>query len=281
MLAGSAALAFGPLLVRMAETPPVASAFWRMALAVLPLVVLARLGGGSFKPGRGGLWLALLAAAFFAADLAAWHLGILRTTLANATLMGNGTTFFLPIWALVARGQRLGRPGGYALALAAFGIALLLGGSAELSGGHLLGDLLCLLAAAFYTGYLVVVERLRSTLGALPLLALISAFGALLLLPLSLATEPRLWPGHWEPVVALAIGSQVIGQGLVVYAIPHLRPLVIGLTLLLQPMISTGLGVVLYGEVPDPPSIVGMVLIASALLLARLPARAAPAPARS
>ena len=41
MLCGSVALAFGPWLVRSADVPAVASAFWRMTIATLPLALLA------------------------------------------------------------------------------------------------------------------------------------------------------------------------------------------------------------------------------------------------
>ena len=41
LLAGNIALAFGPWLVRLADTGPVAAAFWRMALAV-PFLLLVR-----------------------------------------------------------------------------------------------------------------------------------------------------------------------------------------------------------------------------------------------
>ena len=40
------------------------------------------------------------AAFFFAADLAAWHAGILLTKLGNATLFGNISSFFFAAWGL-------------------------------------------------------------------------------------------------------------------------------------------------------------------------------------
>jgi drug/metabolite transporter (DMT)-like permease len=270
VLLGSAALAFGPWLVRLAETPPVTSAFWRLALASLPLFVLARLSSGPVVITRASLALAALAAAFFAADLAAWHFGILGTTLGNATLLANGATFLLPLWGVIMLKQRLGGPGIAALALAAIGMALLLGQSAELSASHLQGDLLCLLAALFYTAYLITVDKLRSQLGALPILAIISLLAALMLLPAALTLGGGLSVGNWTPIIALALGSQVFGQGLIVYAISYLRPIVIGLALLIQPIISATLGLLRYNEMPGPLDLLGAALIAAALLLARL-----------
>jgi drug/metabolite transporter (DMT)-like permease len=273
MLAGSACLAFGPWLVRLADVGPLASAFWRQALAV-PFLLLFALrapaGRGVRAAGRAGLLLAALSGLAFAADLSVWHLGIVRTTLANATLLANAATFLLPLYGMIALGQRLSRPQWWALATAAAGMALLLGRSAELSATHLAGDLLCLAAAIFYTVYLIAIEKLRGRLDAMPALGLATLASALALAPL--ASAGRFWPGDWTPVVALAIGSQVIGQGLIVYAVRHLSPLVVGLTLLVQPAISAFIGAVRFGEVPGPAELLGAGLVVAALVVARLPA---------
>jgi drug/metabolite transporter (DMT)-like permease len=275
MITGSACLAFGPLLVRLADVGPMASAFWRLALAVPFLLLLARASGGagSLKlPAPRILALAGLAGLAFAADLAVWHLGIMRTTLANSTLLANAATFLLPLYGLVMLGQRLGRLQLLALGVAAAGMALLLGRSAELSPQHLAGDLLCLAAAVFYTVYLVAIEKVRGQVDALPALALATFAGALCLAPLA-ATGP-FWPQDWTPILGLAIGSQVIGQGLIVYAVRHLSPLVIGLSLLVQPAISAAVGALRFGEIPGPWELAGAALVVAALVMARLPSRA-------
>ena len=280
MITGSACLAFGPLLVRMADVGPLASAFWRQALAAPFLFLLARAvaGRGAEAGGFAGinarlLGLAAVAGLAFAADLSVWHLGIMRTTLANATLLANAATFMLPLYGLFVLGQRLRGPQWWALASAAAGVALLLGRSAELSPRHFAGDLLCLAAAVFYTVYLVVIEKVRGRLDALPALALATLAGAIGLAPL--AATGAFWPQNWTPILGLAIGSQVVGQGLIVYAVRHLSPLVVGLALLVQPAISAAIGAIRFGEVPGPWEIAGAALVVAALVIARLPGRRA------
>jgi drug/metabolite transporter (DMT)-like permease len=146
-----------------------------------------------------------------------------------------------------------------------------MGGSAELSARHLRGDLWALAAGLLYTGYLIAVERARGQLDALPLLFLASAFGAVMLLPLSLALGEQLVPSDWTPVLLLALGSQVLGQGLLVYAIGALPPLVVGLALLTQPAISAFIGWVAYRETLSPLDWIGAGAIALALVLVRVP----------
>lgn len=277
MIAGSVALAFGPWMVRMADVPPVASAFWRLSLAVLPLLVLARLAAGSIGgmvEGLNARALALIALSglFFAIDLLFWHLGIVRTVLANATLLANGASFMLPLWGILVLRQRPSRRASLAIGLALIGTLFLVGASARLSQAHLFGDVLCLGAAVFYTFYLIVVDRIRGELAALPLLALSSLAGAAVLLPIALATGPVL-PGDWTPLVLLSLGSQVVGQGLIVFAVGHLRPLVVGLTLLVQPAVGAIIGAWRFDEIPGPITAFGAALIVAALVLVRLPER--------
>ena len=151
LLAGNVALAFGPWFVRLADVGPVAAGFWRIALAA-PILVALSLAGQKrpFAPAR-GLWLPIaLGGIAFAADLASWHVGILQTTLANATLFGNSATLMYPIYGFVVARMWPTRTQGIALALAAAGAGLLLGRSYQLSPDHLVGDLLCLLAGTLY-----------------------------------------------------------------------------------------------------------------------------------
>src|SRR3546814_14196501 len=89
-------------MVRLADVGPVAAGFWRLALAVPLLLLLARPGaGGRVRSEWGLLALIVLGGLFFAADLAAWHYGILRTKLANATLFGTSSSFLFALYGFI------------------------------------------------------------------------------------------------------------------------------------------------------------------------------------
>lgn len=280
VLLGSTTLAFGPWLVRLAGVGPVAAGFWRLALALPFLFVIARVSGQPVHwPGRRLATITVIAGFCFATDLAAWHTGIHMTKLGNATLFGNTSSLLFAAWGLWLARRRPSPMQAAALGLAAVGAALLMGSSAELSATHVKGDLLTLLAGLLYTGYLIAVQRARRLLAPLPMLFIASAFGAMMLLPLSLALGERIFPSDWTFVVILAISSQVVGQGLLVYAIGALPPLVVGLTLLTQPAISALVGWLAYGETLSPIDWLGAAAIATALVLVRLPQRGLREPA--
>ena len=280
LLIGSSLLAFGPWLVRLAGTGPVAAGFWRLALALPFLFLIARITKQPVHwPGRALATLILVAAFMFAADLALWHVGIGMTKLGNATLFGNISSFAFAAWGLWLARKWPSLPQGSALVLAAIGAALLMGSSAELSARNLSGDIFALAAGLLYTGYLIAVERARSSLKPMPLLFLASAFGALMLLPISLLLGEQVIPSDFTPVLMLALGSQVLGQGLLVYAIGSLSPLVVGLTLLTQPAISAFVGWTVYKESLSPLDWIGAAAIGLALVLVRLPERRKAVPA--
>ena len=280
LLIGSSALAFGPWLVRLSGVGPVAAGFWRLALALPFLFAIAAATGQPVHwPGRRLALLIAVGAFFFAADLALWHAGIARTKLGNATLFGNTSSFAFSAWGLWLARRPPSLMQGVALGMAVIGAALLMGSSAELSARNMTGDLLALLAGLLYTGYLIAVQRARGALQPLPLLFLASGFGALMLFPVSLLFGERIVPEDWTALLLLAVGSQVIGQGLLVYAIGALPPLVVGLTLLTQPAISAMIGWLAYGETLRSLDWLGAAAIAAALVLVRLPDRGLRTPA--
>jgi drug/metabolite transporter (DMT)-like permease len=210
---------------------------------------------------------------FFAADLAAWHYGIVRTKLANATLFGNASSFIFAIYGFVLARTLPRGIQAVALVIAAVGAALLLGSSYELSPEHFRGDLFALLAGLFYFFYLITVERARKTLAPMPVLALATVAGAGPLLLFALLLGERIVPGDWTPLILLSLGSQVIGQGLLVYSMGHLTPVVVGLGLLTQPAVTALVGWLVYHERLSLTDAAGALLICAALVLIRLPAR--------
>ncbi|TCP35768.1 DMT family transporter [Sphingomonas sp. BK235] len=276
LVVANSALAFGPLFVRLADVGPVAAAFWRMALA-LPLLggaalVAARRARGVAPAAPASArrwWLLALAGLAFAADLGTWHAGILQTTMANATLLGNSATFLFPLWGFLVARTWPTRWQGLALLLAAAGAALLMGRSYQLDPRQLGGDLLCVCAGVLYAIYFILMSDVRRAMAPLPSLALSSAASLLPLLVFALALDERIVPGNWTPLLGVALVSQVIGQGCMIYALGRASPLVVGLALLIQPMVATAVGWVWFGETLGGPDLVGVAMIAAALVLVR------------
>lgn len=270
LLAGNVALAIGPWLVRLADTGPVAAGFWRVALA-LPFVALIAFANGQRFTGMGSrmIWLVLLSGVFFGLDIASWHLGIGETRLANAVLFGNSGSIILMLWAFIAlRRLPMGREWP-AIVAALAGAAILLGRSMEIAQTNFVGDLFCLLAGVLYAGYLLLAQDARKVLGGWALLTLAGLASAPVLLGTALALGEPVWPTDWTPIVVLAFSSQIVGQGLLVYALRHFPPLIIGIALLTQPAVAAVIGWWVFDEILMPLDFLGIALVGSALALAK------------
>ncbi|MFN3389335.1 MAG: DMT family transporter [Allosphingosinicella sp.] len=281
LILGNLVLALGPWMVRLADVGPVASAFWRLGLAIPFLAVFAlaalRQQPERAAPSSGLVAMIALGGLFLAADLAAWHVGIGMTKLANASLFGNASSFLLVLYGFIILRRLPRRVQVAALLLAAAGAALLMGSSYELSPENFTGDLFTLAGGLLYTGYLIAVDRARRTMAPMPVLAIATAAGAPPLLLFALALGQPVMPQDWTPLIILSFGSQIVGQGLLVYAVGHLSPVVVGLGLLAQPAAGAVIGWLAYGERFSLADAVGAVLIAAALVLIRLPERPNPA----
>ena len=228
LLAGNAALALGPWLVRLSDTGPVSAGFWRL---ILPVPILAFLAWRSRSPGpldKKLTVLCLIAGGFFAVDLASWHIGIERTRLANATLFGNAGSIILMVWGLIAARRAPSGREGVGVFAAITGAGILLGRSMEISATTFIGDLFCLAAGIFYAFYLLPAQRARAVLESWFVLLLVSLTAAPILLGMAVAAGEPVWPGAagWTPILVLALSSQVIGQGLLVFSLRNFPPLV-------------------------------------------------------
>ena len=276
LIGGNVALALGPWLVRLADTGPVSAGFWRLFLPIPLIALFAWRERARHGIDRRIAMLAVVAGVFFALDLASWHLGIERTRLGNATLFGNAGSVILMVCGLIALRRAPTRREGLGIAAALAGAGILLGRSLEISTQSALGDLFCLFAGICYAFYLLPAQKARAKVGQWSVLLLVCMTAAPLLLLIALVMGEPVWPTDWTPVVALAISSQIVGQGLLVYSLGHFSALIIGLALLTQPAIAAAVGWFAFGETLGTLDIVGMVLVGAALLLART-AKANPA----
>jgi drug/metabolite transporter (DMT)-like permease len=277
LVVGNVALALGPWFVRLADSGPVSAGFWRIALALPILLLLARANGQQLGGmSRGTVLAILVGGVLFGLDVASWHLGIGLTRMANATLFGNAGSLILMVWGFIAW-RRLPRGSEWpALAAAIGGAAILMARSFEISAATLAGDLLCLLAGLLYAGYLLILQGARKALGSWALLAWSSLGSAPVLLAIALALGEPVWPGDWTPILGLVVTSQLIGQGLLVYALKHFSPLVIGIALLTQPAVAALVGWLSFGEVLTPLDLLGVALVGSALVMAKATGESTP-----
>lgn len=273
LTSGAIAMGIAPVFVRLAEVGPFVSAFWRVVLALPFLWLWARLetrGRASrhstFSPGL------ILAGLLFAGDLVFWHLAILHTTIANATLLAT----LSPVWVVLGSrfflGETVARAtiGGLLMCIA--GAALLVGASFSVAPERFMGDLCGLIVSAFFGGYVLSVRRLRQTMGAGELMYRSSVITAAGLLVVALAGGGAMWPSDFSGVgalVAIALLSHVGGQGLTAFALGHLPAAFSSLVIFLEALAAAVTGYVVFDEAMTPLQIAGAALLVAGIIVAR------------
>jgi drug/metabolite transporter (DMT)-like permease len=271
---GAICIALSPIFVRVSEAGPTATAFWRVALAV-PVLWFFYLSKTRQRAARyAGKWPLLLAAGFaFAGDLGFWHASVMRTSIANSTLLANLAVIFVTLGAWIFLRER---PRGVffaGLGAALVGVALLVHTSLAFSPTGLAGDALALVTAMFYASYLLAVKGLRDRgETTLHLMAVTTTITAFFLFPAALASGEQMLPASafgWWMLVGLALISHAAGQGLIAYALAHLPAAFSSVSLLFQPVMAALFAWLLLGEGLVPLQVLGALVVLAGIYLAR------------
>jgi drug/metabolite transporter (DMT)-like permease len=260
---GVTGIGFAPLLVRISAVGPSATAYYRLLFA-LPFLWLWMARERVARPDlskpittRDYLHLAL-AGILFVGDLSIWHVSLFHTSVANSTLLTNCAPIFVTLGGWLFFKEKVSKLFLAGMLVGLAGAVLLVSESLSIKKEHLLGDVLALVAALFYSGYLLSIKHLRTRFSGPTILAwsgLISCPGFLLV---ALASHEKVWPGHlngWLVVISLALLSHVGGQTLIAYAFGHLPAGFTSLGLLWQPVVA---GVLAWLLLHEPLSTIQM-----------------------
>src|SRR6266850_8366518 len=112
LLAGASGIGFAPVLVRLSEVGPSATAFYRVLFA-LPLLWLgaglekARMPNSRRPATPKDFWSLAIAGLFFTADLAIWHWSLQFTSVANSTVLSNFAPLFVTLGACLLLRERI------------------------------------------------------------------------------------------------------------------------------------------------------------------------------
>ncbi|MET8080514.1 DMT family transporter [Streptomyces sp. NPDC005303] len=263
--------AVASLTYRTSDLGPVSLSFWRCAagLVVLLAVRLVRprartavsepLGRRALRVGASGVGLAVFQTAYFAA--------VRSTGLAVATVVTLGAgPVLIALGARLTLGDRLGRGGAVAVAGALAGLGVLTLGGADASVRPL-GVLLGLLSAGGCCAMTLITRAARAESSGTS----VAVFAVTSLCPLPLALAEGLFPHTARPALLLvllaylAIVPTALAYGLYFAAAAVVRPTIVSVIMLLEPVSAAVPAVVLFGERLTPAVVLGTLLMLGAV----------------
>jgi len=182
-----------------------------------------------------------------------WSWSLTQTTIAHSSIMHNLVPIFTVLGAWLALSQNFDRRFLLGMFVAISGSVLL-----EVNeifsfriSEQLLGDLAALLSAVFFGIHPLIVQKLRTHLSPVTIMSWSSTTSALLLLPVALIAENKLFPSSftgWFAVIAQAIVGQMLGVGLWAYCLKKLSAGFTSLVALFIPAMSAIEGWVIFSE---------------------------------
>jgi len=276
---GAATISSSPIFVVLAGASPVSTAFYRSAIALPFLALIA--GAEQRRYGRRlpvKRLQAGLAGAFLAVDLILWTHAIADVGAGVATVLGNLQVLFVAGIAWALWHERPHRGVLVALPIVMVGVVLVSGlAGRPATGLHPLPGIAYGVGTSLaYAAFLLTLRRASTgsehVAGAVADAAAGSAVvsGAFGLVFGGLTLHP-LWPTiGWLTLLALV--SQTAGWLLITSSMPRLPAVVSSLMLLLQPTASLGLAALILGERPSLLQIIGALLTCGGAMAASLAA---------
>lgn len=277
LLVGAVAVGASAIFVRLSDLEALPSAFYRPFLAIPVLWLWLRVRPATAPSKRRPETLRdvvrlLLAGAFFAGDLAFWHLSLHHTSVANATFFANAAPILIVLAERYLFDRRVGPTFLVGLALAVVGAACLVGGSLSVAPENLIGDGFGMITAVFLASYLMAVERLRHEFTTATIMLWTSIGTAGVLLPVALASGDAMAAQSaygWIVLLALAWLSHAAGQGLIAFALAHLPAGLAALGLLTEPVSAALLALIILAEPITAWQTVGGAVILWGIFIAR------------
>jgi drug/metabolite transporter (DMT)-like permease len=260
-------------LVRVADAPTLAVAFWRNALAlpVLGLVVAVRSRRELRRLDARERRLSVVAGLFLGAHFATWVPSLSFTSVASSVAL----VCTQPVWAaLIARWR-----GEYVPRLAWWGIGSAVAGAVVLSGVDLsidpralFGDLLAVVGGALAAAYVTVGAEVRRTVSTsvYALVCYAVAAGALLVI-CGIGRQPLAGAGYdattWLALVAMVAGPQLLGHTVVNRVLRTTSPTLVSVAILFEILGSALLAWIAFDEVPPASAVPAALLIGAGVVL--------------
>lgn len=242
-------LATGGIFVKLSPLPPINTGFYRVLFSIpilMPFLKKSELQALNRKQ----IATIVLAGAFLAGDLTLWNSSFSYTSVANANVLVNLTPFtIIPVSYFLFK-EKMTPKFLFGGLVTLIGVLVLMSNKVSMSPDRLLGDSLSLGSSVFYAMFMITVYKLRDSVTS-TIIMFISAFG-------------ELWP-----LLALALVSQILGQGLLAYCLGKVNACLSSLITLSQPVVAALYAWVIFNENLNLQTVIAILITLTGVYLAK------------
>jgi drug/metabolite transporter (DMT)-like permease len=279
---GVIAVSSASIFVRLSSAPPLVIATWRMGLATLLLAPPALVGGRReiMAMRLKDLGLSVLAGGLLAVHFGAWMTSLALTSVASSAVLVETHPLFVMLASRLIFRETAPAAAVVGAIVAAVGSATIGLGDSAAADSALLGDMLAILSAAMFAGYVIVGREVRQRLSTAPYAFVVYGVCSFVLGAGCLVVGARVHP---HPVfdyvlfLALAVVPTILGHTVFNWALRYVSASVISVSVLGEPVGATLLAMAVLKEKPPATAIAGGALVLSGIILFTLFSSRSPA----
>ncbi len=274
LFAGLVIIGFSAILIKSADAPGVVTAFYRVGLASVVLIVpfLSRWQQVN-QLTKKALLMPILGGVAFGIDTAMWSWGIELSNATIPTLMANMAPIWVGIGAWLVFKERQKRGFWMGLSITITGTFLMAWQSFSQSDGLFAGIVISLIAGIFYGIYHLFTQQGRSLMSTLLYLS-ISSFAAAATTGIAVFISPYSFIGYtdttWYIWLVYGIGVHVGGWALINYSQGHLKATTVSPTLLGQPVITAIAAFFILHEALSSWQVIGGTIVIGGIYLVNI-----------
>lgn len=261
----------GPVIAKSIAAPAVAIVLYRLALPIPILYIIHKMQNAgatiSQKRSTRDKILMSLIGIFFALDLAAFYISLRYTSVTSATLLSNLSPIFIATYAII-KNRRMTKEIIW-LCLSIIGLVLLCGVKENYAAGEVFGYASATAAAVFFSGYILLINKLGKSYSSAEIMLWSSIGGAICVLLICLLFKVNIQITAVNSIIyilLLAFGVQLIGQSLLTKAISIFPPAFSSLGILIDPVAAAFFSWLILSEPLSLTEMIGAVLILSGIL---------------
>lgn len=264
LVIGIICISIFPILVKLKLSPPIISAFYRMAIASAVLVPFALISGKFKIPSLNLLILTTVCGSLFALDVTVWNIAIQESTATQATLLTNLSPVWVGIGAFFFLKNKPTRNFWIGTLVAIFGMITLVGFHFFVNLDFTLAFIFAILSGIFYAIYMLVSKFVLYDVEVVPFITLSTLTSAIFLGILSyFMNEPFTGFSEmgWLTLLIQGLVCQLTAWLLLGYATKHMRATRVSVSLLGQAILTTLFAWMFINEEVTIQMIVGGIIL--------------------
>lgn len=259
-------ISFASIFIKWSEAPALAIAAYRLAFATLILLVPTLLFSRKelFKLSIREVAILAVIGVALAFHFGFWISSLKYTSVANSVILVSTHPILIALISHYYLRERITLVAGAGVGIALLGMVVIGLSDLTVSPESLLGDILALIGMFALAAYLLSGRRIRQKTSVLPYVTVVYGVATICLFAGCFLFNVKLYPypqNEWILFLALAIVPMILGHTVYNWTLKYVTTLVVSMSILGEPILSSILAFFLLEEVPTIWVLAGGVLV--------------------